>query len=454
MVNNFYSNFFKNKIFKNFNANLYLSISLAIYQIISVPIFLERIGVNNYNIWLFLFSLPWYLVILDYVQSFNFSVANELVKSKEKNKKKLFNYLLKKIFTFNVYALILSSIIFIFFLYLFDLESIFNLNENSYKNLKLSAAFIFIFTFLNLFYINIETIFRVFGNYASGIKLTTSSKNIEYLFLFFSLFYFEIDYAIFFYLITRLLIIFFIFYYVFFKFNLKIDLSLNLVDFIKFFKINFQPSNAFLLHIGSTTLVIYFPIFLISFFFSSSMIVLFSLPRTISRLTIQFSSIICKAFYPEYSFLLAKDNSIKTLTKYLFFSNFIILIFNISIFLFLIFFAEDLLSIWTNGKVNLNKSFLFILMLTSFLHTLANSLFIVFTANNTHYFLSKIYFILILSSSFFAFLLCIFFDSFEVSLLPYMLSEFIFLLFCIIQINKIFKISKKDIFLSYIKIKN
>ena len=98
------------KIFQNFNANLYLTITLFLYQLISVPIFLKFQNPEIYGIWIIIYAIPWYFLFVDLGLSYNFSIINNLITNKFKLKRSD-NDILNVVFSTNILFFSFGSIV-------------------------------------------------------------------------------------------------------------------------------------------------------------------------------------------------------------------------------------------------------------------------------------------------------------------------------------------------------
>lgn len=435
------------KIFQNFNANLYLTITLFLYQLISVPIFLKFQNPEIYGIWIIIYAIPWYFLLVDLGLSYNFSIINNLITNKFKLKRSD-NDILNVIFSTNILFFSFGSILFFIILFTFDLSIIFNIDRSIVENINVTIFVIFIFSILSIFFTFIESVYRLNGFFSKGIYLTTNFKNIENFSFLFLIIFLEIYIVSICILLLRLILIFYGFKLIKKTFNYKFLFSQNYI--VDDFKSVINPTFSFFLQTLSSSISIYLPVFIISFFYNPLVLITFTIPRTISRLILQMMSILAKSFYPEFTDYYSK-NDLKSCLKILNSSNLIIFYVNLIFLFFLIYFGLTIIELWTGGDVVISKNLLIVLLLTVFAHSIFYSLYNFFHSINQHSMLSKTYLLLTILSSFASFLLGFLNKDLYLVLSPYLLSEFILFIVCSYKLSVFFDMQMRDIFVTFFK---
>jgi O-antigen/teichoic acid export membrane protein len=435
------------KIFHNFNANLYLTITLFLYQLISVPIFLKFQNPEIYGIWIIIYAIPWYFLFVDLGLSYNFSIINNLITNKLKLKRSD-NDILNVIFSTNILFFSFGSILFFIILITFDLSKIFNIDTGLVENINITIFVIFMFSILSIFFTFIESVYRLKGFFPKGVYLTTNFKNIENFSFLFLIIFLDIYIASICILLLRLIFIIYGIKLIKKSFNFKFLFSQKFI--VDDFKSVINPTFSFFLQTLSSSISIYLPVFIISFFYNPLVLITFTIPRTITRLILQMTSILSKSFYPEYTDYYSKEN-LNACMKIINSSNLIIFYINLIFLFFLTYFGHIIIELWTGGNVIISKKLLLVLLLTVFTHSVAYSLYNFFHSINQHSMLSKTYLLLTILSSLLSIFLAFFKMDLYVVLSPYILSEFILFIVCSYKLSVFFGVKMRDIFVTFFK---
>ncbi|MCP4991173.1 MAG: lipopolysaccharide biosynthesis protein [Colwellia sp.] len=132
-------------------------------------------------------------------------------------------------------------------------------------------------------------------------------------------------------------------------------------------------------------------------------VVVFNTARTLSRLGVQMISMMNQVLMPELSALLSIKNIVLA-QKIVISSGSITLYGAIGFFIFISFFGQDIISVWTSDSVKVMPPFLLLLTIVPILHSLWNNLSIALISINMH----KSFALLYLAISIFSLLLAYF----------------------------------------------
>jgi len=371
----------KKKIFITVVSKWFEITAMITFNLIAVPIFILKWGVENYAYWL-LFQVSIGLIFLpnlslsEYVYNKNFAAGK---------KKK-----------FQLFSNILSSIPFCFFnslliigLLLLDKNFLFTnkLLNISNKNFSEWNFVLIIFAILVMFSSSITNFFtdmlKLMGFYhffSIGNTIRRIANMIVPLILVF--FY---NFKLFETIISVALIdiLYFIFIYIILFFYLKkqnISFELNLTKGLIYYLNSFIILFKHIFENFSTQGLRYF----ISFLFNPLMVVTFSTIRTVSNIYRQFIDGMKEFFIPEFSLIFIKKDKIKL--------NYYIEIYLILLFLFLFpsliiiqILIPDLFILWTMGKVDFNSLLFLFLNFSLMIYAIYNPLKLILISNNLNY---------------------------------------------------------------------
>lgn len=367
------------RLIKNLGASSFGQLVNLIIQVFSIPIFLHYWGVKLYGEWLILSTIPTYLSLSDF--GFASVSANtmtmQVASSNKKDALETFQSAWALLTITSLICIILSLAA-----TLIPINSMLGINEISSKDTKIIIVVLCIIVAINLKISILAAGFRCDGNYATSTLILNFIRLFEFSSLALSL-QFNIGPVelVFIYLTIRLLG-FAIYYKILRRKSdwLEIGYTHAKLSIIK--KLS-KPSFTFMaLPIGNA-IKTQGLLTIVGVSMGPVMAVTFSTMRTIANSALQIISIISASIWPEISksFGSGDYESAKMLHRISCKASLWISLISVII---IYIFSEDILSIWTNGKVIPDPIFLKIILLTIFLNSFWQASSIVLMSINKH----------------------------------------------------------------------
>lgn len=372
------SNFFNN------------GITIAI-QLISLPVFLHFWTLEQYGVWLLLSTVPAYFSLADgglvAVTANRMTILSSTGCYKEAN----------ICFQSTLFATIVSTffvlLVTIFVMYFVDFSLVSSFENKLALILLIFTAVITIFTDLN------EAVFRACNKYAYGVYAIGAARIIEWIGCLIGLIAYQsmlsaaAGMALGRFIANVILIL--ITSNMFNKFHWSIkESSLNELKLIA------KPSLYFLAFPISNIISLQGFSMLVGIIFGPAFLAIFNTYRTLARTLTQLISTVSRTLMPEFSRLFASKNisEIEKLHKK---GTFYGVLCCFIVFTFLLYFAPNILNIWTHGKIPYDATFLALLLSSTVITSIWQISAIVLKATNNHKNLSIVYL--------FSSILCLFF---------------------------------------------
>ena len=392
--------FHNHKVFKYFNASLFLNVLNTSFRLLQVYVFTAFFSENDYALWITLFSILAFYSLVDFGIS-NY-LSNHLLKIDILNNKKYF----MSYFNFGKKIINTSIILFVIFSFLLfevlDFYSYLNLNNFQNQNYKI----IFIILFVGII---IQIYAGFYFSIIRSINLMDKALQINSIYIFLQL----ISFIFVSYFFKSLLItsIFYIIPYVLLLFHYKKYLKNKIFNFpsIKIITLKYKEiligSFAFLIISINHNFLNFIPIYFLNIFSSKQSLIDFFIYKSFVLFLIQFINI----FYFSYSPIInrsfyERSADFYTILKKLFFISLLIFIFFLIVSYI---YGEVFFKIWTNNETFFDIKIMSIFYIFIFNRIIWIYLFNIFQSLN---------FVLISSILYFCFNLCYFIFLYNVNL--------------------------------------
>lgn len=371
------------RIYAALGANLTSQAITVLIQLISVPIFLYYWSVEQYGQWMILTAVPSYFALADF--GFLAVTINKMTIVAATNDMVKCNVLFQTAIKLCIYAIVgaaVASIIFVVFVNAGSLSQIDN---------KIALVALVMCAILAMSSGLVDAVFRSSGEFALGLQIANIIRLIEWIGLLVGLFFGRnFLWAALGQLLGRL---------VGAIMGWKIacwrhpDIRWSIVDAShKEFQEMLKPALSFMLFPVANAINIQGMIIVVGYLFGPAFVVVFSTYRTITRILVQAVTIIGRSLWPEISRSYGEKDIDKVFMLYRR-GTFVSIILAASLCIFLSFFGEYFLQLWTTGKVpyekNIFELFLLMTMVTSFWQMGV----VVLSATNSHMMLSMSYLI-------------------------------------------------------------
>ncbi|MDB4414888.1 lipopolysaccharide biosynthesis protein [bacterium] len=382
-------------------ANLFGQVGNLVIQLLGVPIFLSFWGVEYYGEWLILFTIPGFFGMSDL--GLGTVAINEICMNVSNDKKEDALSVFQSIWVFISLVTLFLFLCAIILVSNFPLDDWMNIKLISGVNFQYSIIFLLLYSMISMQFGLLNGIYRSEGAYAKGQFLANLLRLIEFgVVLFLIVLGFK----------ALLIACTFLFIR---SFGLLL-IGIDIINRYKWFSIGYssanistvlrllKPSLYFLAFPLSNAIIIQGMITAVGSILGSVAVVAFSTTRTLVNLIKQIMGVINNSTWAEFSILLGKGD--KLLAKKLHrravqFSFWLSLV----AIIFLFFFGEIILEIWTQGNVKVDELFFILMLLSVAANTMWYTSIIVPISINQHNRIAKFYFISTIISFFIAIIL-------------------------------------------------
>ncbi len=360
----------------------------AVFQLVSVPIFLKYWGTDLYGQWIVLTSISAYFSIADF--GLGTACSNEFIFEYVKNHFEK----CRQIFVTNLFFTIGVFIAFFTLIYLLnlflDFKSILNITRFSSKELFFGITATLTHVFLGMISGLYNIIYRARQNYSKAVMLDNYVRFFEFLSILFGV-AFELN------LITILFILLFPRLVIVFYKRQKTSNVFHVPIAIKYFRLSIlkrllYPSFGFLTFPLGDAIQVQGITFLINSFLGSSYVVIFNTARTLFNFLKSGLVLIKMSVWPELAFS-AANNNIENTKKIYYHTlglSFYVTIFSI---LFLLIFGEKIYLLWVTNESFYNRGLFNSFLVAIFFNTIWYTGSIMIFVLNKHFKLSLLYFI-------------------------------------------------------------
>lgn len=379
---------FSNKIFLNFFGYAYGQLVTLAIQILLVPVYLSAWGANLYSDWLVITGIPTMLSLLDFGVAQ--ASANKATMAAGANDWGCAARTIQNSFLFSLFIALFIFIFVYFSTIFFDFSTIF---KTTVLN-KDTCTVILLYSCANLAIQlmggPLDAWYRSVDATAIGAFILANRRAADFIVVMFVLLSSHNDpvFLIKNQLITQV-VMYFICSFCVMKKSCFHGYTLN-VSNLHELKSLIKPSLGYSFITISQVITLQGSIQLINQFSDSKSVVMFSMARTLMRLVLQIGMVVNNALRPELSRAIGSgklDRAIFLTKKISFLTCVVAFLF----FLFLVLLGEDIVRIWSGGKVFV--TYVDLLLIGS--HAVINTLWFVpsalFIANNSHFNLAKIY---------------------------------------------------------------
>lgn len=384
----------KNKLLRNFGANAFGQFVTIVIQLINVPFFLQYWGVELYGEWLVLSAIPTYLNLSDI--GFASVAANDMTMRVAKGDKQGALEVYQSIWIFVCTLSIIVGCALVLAFSLFSFSELFSISHISSYQTQQILVLLVLYVLIGL-QINILLAgFRAVGLYASGTLMNNTVRLFECLATIIALILGSgvLDIAIV-VLIVRCIGLFII-WLVLDKKAKWLSLGYKVAS-IKKVQDLFKPALAFMSFPLGIALSIQGMVLLIGATLGPASVVIFSSYRTVTRLIVQFITMINQAIWPEvsvaygagqFNLLFQLHRKVTILTVW------------VSLFLLVLvaLFGEWGIGIWTRHAFEHNRILLILLLGAAFLNVLWQTSWVFLMAINKHKRISLVFILATIST--------------------------------------------------------
>lgn len=350
----------------------------AVIQVLGIPILLKYWGVNYYGEWLILFTIPSYIAMSD--MGLGTSTTSELSMLVERGKDEEAMNILRNTFWFILTVGLIPFLLLLLSVMVLPWYDWLNFTEISPREFTASFFLLILYIYLALFLTLPLGYYRVQKIYHRERYISALFRVIEFLLIVLAIVAgFKAIMVAFIYLFIRLLQFVFVIY----------DLSIKFESFrLLPFKMEFK-SIKHLLKPGLSTMTIYMGqnlivqglVTIIGIGLGSAYVVLFTVTRTLVNMVKQVVGVINLSITSEFSYAFgAKDYAL--LRKLFNGANKWNAVMAISLLLMLYIFGQDILQLWTKGKVVLVEPFFLFILLGTFINTIWNIRLVLLVSTN------------------------------------------------------------------------
>ncbi len=371
------------RIYAALGANLTSQAITVLIQLISVPIFLYCWSVEKYGQWMILTAVPSYFALADF--GFLAVTINKMTIVAATNNIHKCNVLFQTAIKLCLYAIVgatTTAILFVIFINTGSLGQIDN---------KIALIALVVCAILAMSSGLVDAVFRSSGEFALGLQITNVIRLIEWAGLLTGLFLGRtfVGAAVG-QLLGRLIGA---------GLGWRIsswrhpDIRWSIVEASnKEFREMLKPALSFMLFPVANAISIQGMILVVGYLFGPAFVVVFSTYRTITRILVQAVTIIGRSLWPEISRSYG-EKDINTVILLYRKGTFISIILAASLCIFLIFFGEYFLQLWTTGKVSYEKNLFHLFLLMTMITSFWQMGVVVLSATNSHMRLSISYLI-------------------------------------------------------------
>lgn len=363
----------------NIGANGLNVVLNTVFQLISVPIFLNFWGVNLYGEWLVLISLTAYFSMSDI--GLNTVTINEFTIAYARKQYDrcniLFNNTLFFIMSVFMLALIGTTVICVFF----NVSQIFNLSLISESTSEIIIICLIIQVFSGMLSGLFNSIYRATNRNATGIMINNTVRLAENAILILAIItHQEMKVLILLYIAPKLFGLFYKFFRSRKYFSLKI--SFNYFDYNEFKSI-ITPAFAFLSFPVGNSIILQGFTLLINFTLGSTAVVLYNTTRTLINFVKMGLNLINSSIWPEFSIAFGRSdfNSMKKLHR---FSTVGAFYFSVGAAIFFLLFGEFVYLFWTEHKIEFNHTLFYCFLFTLITNTVWYTSSTVLASTNKH----------------------------------------------------------------------
>lgn len=382
-----YSNQLKSKLLRNFGANAYGQLITVVTQLAGVPLFLYFWGVELYGEWLILSAIPAYLSLSDI--GFASVAANDMTMRMAKKDKKGTLEVYQSIWIFICGISIIVGCGLTVLIESIPLNDIFSISNISIENTRNALIAMMLYVLIGLQIGVLSAAFRSVGRYAFGTMINNTIRLTEWLASIVAL---GLGGSVFAIAMTMLAVRFtgLITMWVILRGQehwLKLGFKEASVQKVRDL---FKPAVAFMAFPLGLAFSLQGVVLLIGTMLGPVAVVIFSTYRTLTRLLVQFITVINQAIWPEISAAYGAgkmDLVVKLHRKSSSITFWVALIVVLVLWLM----GNWVISVWTNDVVEQNSVLLFFLLLTIFLNVLWQTSWVTLMATNMHQRISIIF---------------------------------------------------------------
>lgn len=370
----------KTKFLRNLGANAYGQLITIVIQLASIPLYLSFLGESLYAEWLILSAIPAYLALSDI--GFSSVAANDMTMRIANGDKKGALNVYQSAW---IFITMVSTVLMLFFLIAaacISFVDIFEIKLLTEEDVRILLFVLIGNVFLTLQISLISAAFRSVGLYAYGTMANNSIRFFEW--------------------IGGVLVLIFGGKLIFIAIAMLFVKFFGLIILMKIFKnknswlfLGFQdaslltirrmlkPSLAFSAFPFGLAFALQGTILVIGATIGHSMVVTFSTYRTLTRVLVQFITMINQATWPEISsaYGVGNLNLIKTIHRN---TASITLWISLSAVIFLAAVGNWIVAVWTHGNVIENSWLLYLLLVITFLNVNWQSSWVLMMAINRH----------------------------------------------------------------------
>jgi O-antigen/teichoic acid export membrane protein len=350
----------KKRLISGISSGVVGTVATILIQLIGIPILLIFWGTELYGEWLVLFTLPSYIAMSDI--GLGTVVCTEINVLISQNKNQEAKQVFKSAFNFIVKLGLIPLIIFILISFWPQLRTGLNIEKINGEEFTYSFIFLSVYSFLAIIITLPQGLYRSIGLFARGQYVSTSFRLLEFfMFLTAVLLRFNIIGVAFTYLVARLLYA----VYVMYDLNKKteiVEFSLEKTDYSNI-KSMIKPSLSMMSVYLGQSFTSQGIILIISIALGSVSVAIFSTIRTLCNMAKQPLMIISLVFWGEFTTAFAQKDK-KLIDKLFKIANLSTIALSILAAIFLYFFGEWILKVWTQGAIKIQEPFYTVFLLS------------------------------------------------------------------------------------------
>ncbi len=434
----FIKNHFSKNILNGLGAVTYLNGVKSLIPIISVPVFIKIIGVQNYGEWILINSIVFYFTYVDL--GLNRILANSMTIDVAAGK---INTALRNFQKASTFILIISFLFILFDLLLFfwDYISIFvNSDFLGAETTKMIFFYLVLNAIITLNFTYLEAVFRSSDNFSYGTYLISSIDLFSRLILLGVLLFSE-DLVLSVFIMSAISLSGFLITIILLKKKcIWLKIKLLVPDKI-FFKEFLKPSLSYFFYEMGNSLNMQGLNIVVGTMLGPLTLSIFSTIRTMVNSVKTFVNLISHAYWPEFSRVFGRKDypSSKKLLNQAFKIN---MYGTIILILFFFIFGKDIYLIWLNHSLEFNNLFFILLLINLVTYSLWDTNLYFLIASNKHSLCGIIFivfsFLLVISSIFTI-------KQFGIEIIP-AFTIITDILFCIVVYNELAKVFQEGTF--------
>lgn len=373
-------------LFKNIGANSLTMGLMLIFQLLSVPIFLNFWGVELYGEWLTLNTLTAYFQMTDV--GLNTATSNQFTFNLIKKDYKSCTILINNNIFFVLISFFLIFLVLISLIYLNFFSSLFNFKIISSKLVNICLLLLFAQVLIGTLNNLLNTFYIATGNYARGIMFDNLIRFIEYATLIAGL-VLGLTLPSILVLGVIVKIIGLLFKYFDSSNFYKLHINIKYFDLDELKKI-IIPSLAFFSFPIANSIIFQGFTLIINYFFGSASVVLFNTTRTLVNFSKSIIDILHKSIWPEITLSFGNNN--KEIMKMLHRRTLAISVgLAVLTTLFLGLLGHYIYNVWTNNTIKFDGLLLKLLLLSLLTNVIWSSSNTILQATNNHKMFSLYY---------------------------------------------------------------